>query len=739
MGKRELFKWDSGGGGDGGSVSILRRIIAGLGLYGGGDLSSDVTIDAGEGPGIDITADAIGLGGDTILLYDDSGLPVAEYSTITLALAAAATGNLVLTPPGLFTEDFTVPAGVGLRSIVAGTITLGGNNSFLKEITLALTANSASTIIGVIGPPSGEAIINDCSFLITNNGAGNAYAIQMDDGDLQILHCDCRSISVGGDGFGVFWDGDGRASIRGGRVNGSTLDFKGTGSTITGWYFPSDFDDWDAYEWAYAGGAFSTQSWNDAHGYSALGCIHADTEPAPEDPNQRYSGIQFTPGAPITVNTGDQLSAWMYKISEVLAGPGIETNVNRIRINFTDTTYTDSEILQGVGIWNQIILTIEAIDDGKVISNLQIYGISNSESTAEWYIDNVILITTSSGMINLSLSAVELSQAQPSSPSVAIDEWSDRSAWDALTYQNRHANDINNGIHWTLDELLDLAGGTSDASDVTYTPAEDTDWDGDADPGNADDAFDQLAERVDDLENEIPNNMYIDQAGGTADTYGILAGARNGANTTFTVSQGAYTTGTLTVYLNGQLLTQGSAEDWVETTPASGTFDFAVAPEATEEITVVYGYLGYGGVSRRIYSELCLQRNAQYGVVSPVGATWAWGGDCLSSSTGRMRFDLLTDAILIHAKLLFEWTPNAPGAPKSGVRLVHMDDGPTNITEIWAVESNTMTPIVSSYDVTADIQALITAGVDKQLGFQVHGDGTNSCTIYGAILEFVWG
>jgi len=44
------------------------------------------------------------------------------------------------------------------------------------------------------------------------------------------------------------------------------------------------------------------------------------------------------------------------------------------------------------------------------------------------------------------------------------------------------------------------AGGVVDAADVTYTPAVVTDWDGDADPGNADAAFDQLAERVDDLE-----------------------------------------------------------------------------------------------------------------------------------------------------------------------------------------------------------------------------------------------
>jgi hypothetical protein len=43
-------------------------------------------------------------------------------------------------------------------------------------------------------------------------------------------------------------------------------------------------------------------------------------------------------------------------------------------------------------------------------------------------------------------------------------------------------------------------GGTADASSVTYTPAVLTDWDGDADPGNVDNALDQLAERVDDVE-----------------------------------------------------------------------------------------------------------------------------------------------------------------------------------------------------------------------------------------------
>jgi hypothetical protein len=84
------------------------------------------------------------------------------------------------------------------------------------------------------------------------------------------------------------------------------------------------------------------------------------------------------------------------------------------------------------------------------------------------------------------------------------------------------------------------------------------------------------------------NTIYIDQAGGTSDTYGILAGTRNGTNQVFTVSQGAYATGTLKVWRNGQLMTQGTGEDFVETTPASGTFTFDVAPASTDEITVEY-------------------------------------------------------------------------------------------------------------------------------------------------------
>lgn len=86
------------------------------------------------------------------------------------------------------------------------------------------------------------------------------------------------------------------------------------------------------------------------------------------------------------------------------------------------------------------------------------------------------------------------------------------------------------------------------------------------------------------------NSFQVDCSGGTSDTYGALSGSVNGSNTTFTVSLSKYVSGSLQVYLNGQLQTQGSAEDWVETTPSSGTFTFNTAPQTGDIILAIYQY-----------------------------------------------------------------------------------------------------------------------------------------------------
>lgn len=82
-------------------------------------------------------------------------------------------------------------------------------------------------------------------------------------------------------------------------------------------------------------------------------------------------------------------------------------------------------------------------------------------------------------------------------------------------------------------------------------------------------------------------STFIDQTPDNG-TYGLLSGAVDGVNTTFTVSNGSYTSGTLLVQQNGLTLLQGASDDWVETTPGSGTFDFNTAPSIGDIITVEY-------------------------------------------------------------------------------------------------------------------------------------------------------
>lgn len=53
----------------------------------------------------------------------------------------------------------------------------------------------------------------------------------------------------------------------------------------------------------------------------------------------------------------------------------------------------------------------------------------------------------------------------------------------------------------------EMAVGAPNAAVVTFTPTVLADWDADADPGEVDDALDQLAQRVDDLD-DTPSSAY---------------------------------------------------------------------------------------------------------------------------------------------------------------------------------------------------------------------------------------
>lgn len=171
-----------------------------------------------EGPGIDIVAPAtVGLGGDTILLYNNDGTPVEEFAATAAGLAdgllAVDSGQwLRINTACSITLDFTLPAGVELRGdsklqiTIIGQVTLG-DGAKLSHLTIANAANDANDLYGVQGPTSGTAYIDMCDISATQAGAGNAYAVgavnalYTGNGNIEVRRCKLNGTSVGGSGY----------------------------------------------------------------------------------------------------------------------------------------------------------------------------------------------------------------------------------------------------------------------------------------------------------------------------------------------------------------------------------------------------------------------------------------------------------------------------------------------------------------------------------------------------------
>ena len=89
-----------------------------------------------------------------------NGTSSVEYATITLALAAASSGDIVRVPPGTYAESFTIPAGVVVRSVggisvtnitgalATGTrVTLGGTSAKLDGFKVTLPTDATPAIL----------------------------------------------------------------------------------------------------------------------------------------------------------------------------------------------------------------------------------------------------------------------------------------------------------------------------------------------------------------------------------------------------------------------------------------------------------------------------------------------------------------------------------------------------------------------------------------------------------------
>jgi len=168
----------------------------------------------GEGPGIDIAGMFVGLGGDTILLYDSGGEPVAEFAATGAGLdaagAAAVSGDVVWLRAATISGDHSLGAGVHYvgasrwASILTGQITLGDDTT-LECCTVERTANDAGTLTGVVAPNSGTAKVRDCDVTCAQSGAGQAFAVSVEGtGDLEVWLCYLNGDSTGGTGYGGY-------------------------------------------------------------------------------------------------------------------------------------------------------------------------------------------------------------------------------------------------------------------------------------------------------------------------------------------------------------------------------------------------------------------------------------------------------------------------------------------------------------------------------------------------------
>ena len=167
-----------------------------------------------------------------VIHKDDGGVEVFAVSSagFDLALAAADNGDAVWLPPFTSIGDaHTVPVGVGVqaygkKSNLTGPITLS-NSSFLNGVYILNTASSASELVGVQGPSTGLAYLNDCSIIITNSGVGDATGLQVNAGNLWAWNCRIEGLTTGGgDGYAVK-HGTGICFLEGGYVVGTTDEF----------------------------------------------------------------------------------------------------------------------------------------------------------------------------------------------------------------------------------------------------------------------------------------------------------------------------------------------------------------------------------------------------------------------------------------------------------------------------------------------------------------------------------
>lgn len=89
-----------------------------------------------------------------------------------------------------------------------------------------------------------------------------------------------------------------------------------------------------------------------------------------------------------------------------------------------------------------------------------------------------------------------------------------------------------------------------------------------------------------------------------------------------------------------------------------------------------------------------------------------------------------------------EWRPRDTS---QAIRLIDADDGVVNRQEIAEVRASDLgpgrigNPSIGAVDITAQMRALAAAGVPKNIGWQIEGDGSAAMQVYHVYLEVLEG
>jgi hypothetical protein len=124
--------------------------------------------------------------------------------------------------------------------------------------------------------------------------------------------------------------------------------------------------------------------------------------------------------------------------------------------------------------------------------------------------------------------------------------------------------------------------------------------------------------------------------------------------------------------------------------------------------------------AQQVFIDLFTEPRQSHAVVGPGGSTWVWPGTALSAHVQTLWFSTgQPTASWVRAVII--WNPRGNAA--NGVRVLHMDDGPTNLTALFEATGRTeSTPVVDAGAITTEWNALVTGLTSKHLGWQTKGN-----------------